>query len=156
VLRWPAGFSPGCSDVWARSEIVIDAAPAIVFWHLAAVSRWESIFSGVRDASVPDAGRGYLEPDREFEFKLDGLRLSAQVTEFMTGQRLAWSGQGIDIIAYQAWVISGDLGRSRVLAGFSARGAAAIAMREPDPRAAQQTLDRWAADLKAAAESVPR
>jgi len=130
-------------------------------WLGAGVSGWYRFFAGAGPARAgaaraPDPGRGYLEPDREFEFKLDGLRLSAQVTEFMTGQRLAWSGQGIDIIAYQAWVISGDLGRSRVLAGFSARGAAAIAMREPDPRAAQQTLDRWAADLKAAAESVPR
>lgn len=156
MLRWPAGFSPECSDVWARSEIAVDAAPAVVFSHLAAVSRWKSTFSGIRDARAPGAGCGYLATDREFEFELDGLRLSAQVTEFVAGQRLAWSGQGIDIIAYQAWVIAADLGRSRVLAGFSARGPAAIALREPDPGAAQRTLDRWAADLKSAAESVTR
>ncbi len=30
-LRWPAGFSPECSDVWARSELAISAPPAVVF-----------------------------------------------------------------------------------------------------------------------------
>ena len=153
MLRWPAGFSPECSDVWARSEMVIDAPSAVVFLQLIAVSRWESVFSGIRDARVPDTGRGCLEPDSEFGYEIDGLRLSAQVTEFSVGRRLAWSGQGIDITAYHAWVISADRRRSTVLAGFAARGAAAIALREPDPAAAQRTLDRWAADLKAAAEN---
>jgi len=152
VLRWPAGYSPECSDVWARSKMVIDAPPAVVFLQLITVSRWESVFSGIRDARVPDTGCGCLEPDSEFEFDIDGLRLCVHVSEFAVGSRLAWSGQGIDISAYQAWVVSGDPGRSRVLAGFAARGAAAIALRESDPRAAQRTLDQWVADLKTAAE----
>jgi len=153
VLRWPAGYSPECSDVWARSAMVIDATPAVVFWHLAAVSRWESTFSGIRVARVPDAGSGCLEPDSVFGYEIDSLCLSAQVTEFAVGRRLAWSGQGIDITAYHAWVISAGLRRTTVLAGFAARGAAAIALREPDPGAVQRTLDRWAADLKTAAEN---
>jgi len=152
VLRWPAGFSPGCADVWARSELVIEAAPAVVFWHLVAAPRWERTFSGLRDVRLAAPGRGCLEPDSEFGFEVDGLRLSAQVTEFVAGRRLAWVGQGIDITAYYAWVISAGRRRSAVLAGFAARGAAAIALREPDPGAARRTLDRWAADLKAAAE----
>jgi hypothetical protein len=156
ALRWPAGYSPGCSDVWARSDVVVEATPAVVFWHLAAVSRWESTFSGIRVARVPDAGSGCLEPDSVFEFDIEGLRLCARVIEFAAGRRLAWSGQGIDITAYHAWVISAGRRRSTVLAGFAARGAAAIALREPDPGAAQRTLDRWAADLKTAAESAPR
>jgi hypothetical protein len=152
TICWPPGFSPQCSDVWARSELIIEAMPAVVFSALASVSRWESMFSGIREVRLPDAGRGCLEPDRAFDFEIDGLRLSAQVTEFAVDRRLAWSGQGIDISTYHAWVISGGRRGSTVLAGFAARGAAAIALREPDPDAAQRTLDRWAADLKAAAE----
>ncbi len=153
-LRWPAGLSPGCSDVWACSELAVLAASGAVFARLITVSRWERDFSGIRDVRTPVAGRGYLEPDSEFEFELDGLRLCARVSEFVPSGRLAWSGQGIDITAYHAWVISGRLGRSQVLAGFAARGAAAIALRETDPGAAQRALDRWAADLKKAAESA--
>jgi len=158
VLRWPAGFSPECSDVWARSELIIQAPPAVVFSYLATAPRWGQHFSGLRGVRLLDPGRGRLEPDSMFGFELGDLRLSAQVTEFVDGCRLAWFSHGIDISAYHAWVISGDgdLGCSRVLAGFAARGAAAIALREPDPSAAQQTLDRWAADLKAAAESARR
>jgi hypothetical protein len=52
-------------------------------------------------------------------------------------------------------VISADRRLSTVLAGFAARGAAAIALREPDPGAPQRALDRWTADLKAAAERPP-
>lgn len=107
TLHWPAGFPPGCSDVWARSELAINAPPAVVF--------------------------------------------SCLVT---AGRRLAWSGQGIDISTYHAWVISGDSRASRALAGFAARGAAAIALRETGPGAAQRALDRWAADLRTAAEGV--
>jgi hypothetical protein len=74
----------------------------------------------------------------------------------VAGRRLAWSGQGIDISVYHAWVIAGNGGRSRVLAGWSARGAAAIALRETDPAAAQRMLDRWVTDLKTAAENARR
>ena len=153
-LRWPAGLSPGFSDVWARSELVVLAAPAVVFAPLVAVSRWERDFAGIQNVRIPAVSGGYLEMDSEFEFELDGLGLCAQVTEFTPGSRLAWSGQGIDITAYHGWVVSGHLGRSRVLAGFAARGAGAIALRETDLGAAQRTLDRWVADLRQAAESA--
>jgi hypothetical protein len=153
-LRWPAGLSPGCADVWACSEVVVLAAPPVVFSRLVTVSCWERDFPGIRNVRIPDAGRGYLEPDSEFEFELDRLRLCARVTEFVPGSRLAWSGQGIDISTYHAWAVSGELGRSRVLAGFAARGAGAIAMREPDPGTTQAMLDRWVADLRIAADSA--
>ena len=155
VLRWAAGFSPGWSDVWACSDLVVLAASAVVFSRLVTVSRWERDFSGIRNVRIPAGGRGYLEPDSEFEFELDGLRLCARVSEFAPSSRLAWSGQGIDISAYHEWVVSGDLGRSRVLADFAARGAAAIALRETDSGTVQARLDRWVADLKIAAESAP-
>ena len=150
TIGWPPGFSPECSDVWAHSELVIEAAAAVVFSHLIAVTRWEQDFSDIRE--VRPGCPGCLQPASVFDFEVDGLRLSAQVTEFVAGRRLAWSGQGIDISTYHAWVISGDQRRSAILAGFAARGAAAIALREPDPGAPRRTLDRWAADLKAAAE----
>ena len=102
-LRWPAGLSPGFSDVWARSELVVLAAPAVVFAPLVAVSRWERDFAGIQNVRIPAVSGGYLEMDSEFEFELDGLGLCAQVTEFTPGSRLAWSGQGIDITAYHGW-----------------------------------------------------
>lgn len=134
ALHWPAGFSPDCADAWARGEAAIRAARAAVFAHLVTVRG------------------GCLEPDSTFDLEIDGLRLGGQVTEFVAGYRLAWSGLGIDITTYHGWVIYGDLGRCRVLAGFAARGAAAIALREPDPGLPQRMLDRWVADLKSAAE----
>ena len=73
-----------------------------------------------------------LEPGGVFGFKIGGLRLDAQVCELVAGHRLAWSGLGVDISTYHAWVVSGDPGGTRVTAGFAARGAAAIALREPD------------------------
>ena len=151
-LRWPAGFSPECSDVWARSELAISAPPAVVFSCLVTAGCWERDFPGIRNARVLTAGHGDLAGGTAFEFEMDGLRLSAQVSDFVASRRLAWSGQGIDISTYHAWVISGGSGRTRTLAGFAARGAAAIALREPDPGAAQRALDRWAAGLKRAAE----
>jgi hypothetical protein len=153
-LRWPAGLSPGCSDVWACSELVVLATAPVVFSRLVTVSFWERDFSCIRHVHSPAPGRGCLEPDSEFQFELDGLRLSARVSEFVPGSRLAWSGQGIDISTYHAWAVSGELGRSRVLAGFAARGAGAIAMREPDPGTTQAMLDRWVADLRIAADSA--
>ena len=181
ALRWPAGFSPECSDVWARSELVINAPPVVVFSRLVAADCWERDFRDIRDVRIlagadedgghedgghQDLAGGHqdLGGDTVFEFEMDGLRLSAQVSDFAAGRRLAWSGQGIDIITYHAWVISsGSSGSSassassgsstsRALAGFAARGAAAIALRETGPGAAQRALDRWTLDLKTAAE----
>lgn len=155
VLRWPAGFSPAFSDVCARRALVIDAPPSAVFSRLVTVSQWERDFSAIRDARLLTAGHERLEPGSAFRFEIDGLRLDAQVSEFVAGSRLAWFGLGIDIAVYHAWVVSGELVTSRVVAGFAARGAAAIALREPDPGGSQRTLDRWLADLKAAAQSRP-
>jgi hypothetical protein len=141
--------------MWARSELVINAPPVVVFSRLVQARYWERDFRDVRNVGILTGGHGDLAGDTAFEFELDGLRLSAQICDFEAGRRLAWSGQGIDISTYHAWVISGDSSAARALAGFAARGAAAIALRETDPGAAQRALDRWAADLKAAAEVRP-
>jgi hypothetical protein len=98
----------------------------------------------------------YLATAGRWAEDFSGLHLDVQVIEFVASRRLAWSGQGIDISVYHAWVIAGNGGRSRVLAGWSARGAAAIALRETDPAAAQRMLDRWVTDLKTAAENARR
>ena len=116
--------------------------------------RWERDFPGIRNVRILTGGHEDLAKDTAFEFEMDGLRLSAQVSDFAAGRRLAWSGQGIDISTYHAWVISGGSSRSYALAGFAARGAAAIALRETDPGAVQRALHRWAAALKGAAESA--
>jgi hypothetical protein len=151
-IRWPAGFSPECSDAWADGELVINAAPAIVFSHLVTAGRWEHDFSGIRKVRVLTPGHDRLEADSTFEFEMDGLRVCAQVTDFVACSRLAWFGQGIDISVYHAWAITRDLDRSRVAAGFAARGAAAIALREANPDAPRRALGTWVAGLKAAAE----
>jgi hypothetical protein len=154
VLRWPAGFSPRCADAWARSEQVVKAEPADVFSHLITPRHWERDFSGVRNVRFLASGHGFLEPDSEFEFEVDGHRLEARVIELADG-RLAWSGQGIDISVYHAWLVFGGPGRSSaVLTGFAARGAAAVALTEPDPGRTHAMLDRWAHDLKKAAEGT--
>ncbi|MGN9842019.1 SRPBCC family protein [Nonomuraea sp. H19] len=152
VLRWPTGFSPGFSDLWARSGIVIDAPPEAVFRLLVAIGQWGRAFPGIRRARLSETGQGRLEPDSEFTFEFAGLRLRARVSEAVGGSRLAWSGQGIDISIHHEWVLTAASGGTRVLVGFSARGPAAIALRESDAGAAQDAIDRWIIDLKEAAE----
>ena len=56
ALRWPAGFSPGYSDVWARSELVIIAPPDVVFSRLVTAGRWERDFPGLRNVRVLTGG----------------------------------------------------------------------------------------------------
>lgn len=155
ALRWPAGFSPGCADAWARSQLVVKADPADVFSRLITPRHWERDFSGIRNIRFPASGHGLLTPDSEFEFEVDGLRLAARVIGSADG-RLAWIGQGTDISVYHAWLVSGGPGKSSaVLTGFAARGAAAVALTEPDPGRTQAMLDRWVRDLKEAAECRP-
>jgi hypothetical protein len=156
VLHWPAAFSARWSDAWARSQLAIKAEPADVFSRLNTLGHWERDFSGIRNVRFPASGPGCLEPDSEFEFEVDGVRLEARVVESagveLGGGRLAWSGQGTDISVYHAWVVFVGPGRSVVLTGFAARGAAAVALTEPDPGRTQGMLDRWARDLRQAAE----
>jgi hypothetical protein len=152
ALRWPAGFSPRCADAWARSRLVIKADPAVVFSRLVTPGHWERDFSGIRNVRFPAPGDGFLELDSEFEFVVDGLRLDARVIDLADG-RLAWFGQGTDISVYHAWLVSAGPGRSSaVLTGFAARGAAAVALTEPDPGRTHALLARWVRDLKKAAE----
>ena len=151
VLRWPAGLSPGFSDLSAHSEVLVRAAPSTVFSLLIGAANWERVFSCVRPIQAPGASCGVVGPGTEFAFEFAGLRLSARVTEFVASYRLAWAAQGIDITMYQSWVISGGPGRFRVQAAVAARGAAAISLREAGPGATQAALDTWVAELKTAA-----
>jgi len=154
ALRWPAGFSPRCADAWARTERVVKAHPADVFSRLITPRHWERDFSGIRNFRFPASGHGFLEPDSEFEFEVDGLRVEARVIELADG-RLAWFGQGTDISVHHVWLVSSGPGKSSaVLTGFAARGAAAVALTEPDPDRTHAMLDRWVRDLKKAAEGT--
>jgi len=154
ALRWPAGFSPRYADAWARSELIAKADPADVFSRLIAPCHWQRDFSGIRNVRFPASGHGFLEPDSEFDFEVHGLRLEARVIELADG-RLAWFGLGIDISVYNVWLVSSGPGRSSaVLTGFAARGAAAVALTEPDPGRAHAMLDRWVRDLKDAVEGT--
>ncbi|HXW78889.1 MAG TPA: hypothetical protein VEJ84_05290 [Acidimicrobiales bacterium] len=134
--------------------MAVEAAPGLIFALLITPGRWEHDFSVIRKVRVAPPGGAALGPDSEFEFETNELRLYAQVIEFVADSRLAWSGQGTDISAYQAWVISGQATTPQVRAGFAARGAAAIALRETSVGGAQRTLDRWLADLRIAAETA--
>ena len=149
LARW---LFPGCSDVWARSELVILAPAAVVFAHLVTAGRWERDFPGLRNVRVLTGGHEDLAEDTAFEFEMDGLRLTAQVSDFAAGR--GWPGRARESTSARTTrgFSPASVSRSRALAGFAARGAAAIALRETDPGAAQRTLDRWAGGLKAAAE----
>jgi hypothetical protein len=129
-LHWPPGYSPALADLWARGEAVVEVAPVTVLAHLAT------------------ALGAHLAAGSEFAVAFEGLRLDARVTEYADGRRFAWFGLGVDISVFHGWVVTGDRGRSRVLTGLAARGAAAIELREADPLAARRVVDHRLADLR--------
>jgi uncharacterized protein YndB with AHSA1/START domain len=113
-MKWPAGFEPGNSWVYARNEIAI-AAPAERVWRwLIRAARWPDWYSNSANVrflcgSAPDLAAG-----AEFQWKTFGATIRSKVIVFEPPHELGWDARGV-LRAYHGWLIEPGPGGCRVV-----------------------------------------
>ena len=113
-MKWPSGFEPENSSVYARNEIAI-AAPAERVWRwLIRAARWPDWYSNSRNVKFL-RGRGPdLAPGSEFQWKTFGATIRSRVIVFEPPHELGWDAQGV-LRAYHGWLIEPDSDGCRVV-----------------------------------------
>ncbi|MGH6881505.1 SRPBCC family protein [Hypericibacter sp.] len=152
-MRWPAGFSPGQTDLYARNEVFIDATGTTVWWHLVAAQKWPSWYPNSHELRIAGDRTGMLQPDSRFEFFTFGLHIDARMAEFAPESRLGWFGKGDGLEAFHRWRLVRVPKGCQVVTEWTAKGPRAMAMGKRDPDAIRKGHDLWLRNLKTISET---
>ncbi|MBV9108809.1 MAG: SRPBCC domain-containing protein [Gemmatimonadetes bacterium] len=115
MIRWPERYHPDVAPVHVRNEIV-SPAPAEALWAwLVRAALWPSWYPNSSrmeflEGDPPDLALGTL-----FRWRTFGVTITSRVVEFVPGERIAWSADGMGVDAYHAWLLQPAEGGTRVL-----------------------------------------
>jgi hypothetical protein len=113
-MKWPPGFEPKNSSVYACNEIAI-AAPAERIWRwLIRAARWPDWYSNSRNVKFLSGCEPDLFPGTEFQWKTFGATIRSKVIVFDPPRELGWDARGL-LRAYHGWLIESDGDECRVV-----------------------------------------
>jgi hypothetical protein len=103
-IPWPEEFAPSRAPIHVRNELEIAAPPSTAWAWLIRASDWPSWYANSRDVRIEGGARD-LGPGVTFRWKTFGVSLISRVEEFVPIERLAWTGRGIGVWVYHAWLL---------------------------------------------------
>jgi hypothetical protein len=103
-IRWPDGFDPAHTDLFAHNAVVINAPAMSVWAKLIAAAAWPTWYSNASDIVITDPS-GQLGEDVTFNWTTFGLKIASKVAEFAPYARLSWFGDGDQLRAYHSWLL---------------------------------------------------
>jgi uncharacterized protein YndB with AHSA1/START domain len=113
-MKWPSGFEPENSSVYARNEIAI-AAPAERVWRwLIRAARWPDWYSNSGRVKFLSGPEPDLAAGTEFRWKTFGAIVRSKVLVFEPPHELGWDARGV-LRAYHGWLIEPATNGCRVV-----------------------------------------
>ncbi len=103
-MKWPSGFEPENSSVYARNEIAIAAPPERVWRWLIRAARWPEWYSNSANVKFLSGAAPDLAPGTEFQWKTFGANVRSKVIVFEPPHELGWDARGV-LSAYHGWLI---------------------------------------------------
>ena len=94
-MKWPAGFEPDNSSVYARNEIAIDAPPERIWRWLIRAAKWPEWYSNSANVNFLRGNPPDLSPDTEFKWKTFGATVTSRVIAFEPSHELGWDARGV-------------------------------------------------------------
>ena len=89
-MKWPAGFEPGQSSVFAHNQIAIAAPPDRVWRWLIRAARWPDWYTNSSNVTFLSAGPPDLAPGIRFRWKTFGATITSRVLVFEPPRELGW------------------------------------------------------------------
>jgi hypothetical protein len=115
AMKWPPGFEPDKSSVYAHNEIAIAAPRERVWRWLIRAAQWPQWYSNSDNVNFLRGNPPDLAPDAEFKWKTFGATITSRVIVFEPARELGWDAHGI-LNAYHGWLLEPDNGGgSRVI-----------------------------------------
>jgi len=113
-VKWPVGFEPNRSSVFAHNEITIAAAPDRVWRWLVRAARWPEWYSNSADVTFLSGNSPDLAAGTQFRWKTFGASVTSRVIVFDPPRELGWDAHGV-LSAYHGWLIEPDGAGCRVI-----------------------------------------
>ena len=106
-MKWPTGFEPDNSSVFAHNEIAIAASPERVWRWLIRAANWPQWYSNSANVTFLSGASPDLASDTEFRWKTFGATVTSRVIVFDAPHELGWDARGV-LTAYHGWIIEPD------------------------------------------------
>ena len=92
-MKWPPGFEPDNSSVFAHNEIAIAAPPERVWRWLIRAANWPQWYSNSANVTFLSGASPDLALDTEFRWKTFGAMVTSRVIVFDAPHELGWNNQ---------------------------------------------------------------
>lgn len=120
-FTWPERFSPGEARLHVSNARDMAATVESVWSHLVAAPLWTSWFPSATGVKLP-GGSDRLASGMRFTWSQAGVRLDAQVREFVACRRIAWLATSPWIQAYHTWDLAPSARGCSVVTDETQRG----------------------------------
>jgi hypothetical protein len=115
AIVWPPRYDPGTAPVHVRNEILL-AAPCDAAWAwLIRAALWPVWYPNASRVTFLSGPAPDLAAATRFRWKTFGVTIDSTVTEYVPGQRIAWTAKGFGVDAYHAWLFTPGPDGCRVL-----------------------------------------
>lgn len=151
-INWPDRYAPGGVAAHVSNEIVVKAAPGVVWAWLVRAGDWPDWYPNSSNVRIEGGGPN-LRPGVAFSWRTFGVSVACTVREFVPYERIAWDGAGLLIDIYHAWLVTPQPGGCHVLTEENQHGLAARAQAIFMPRRMFTGHQLWLERLKAKAEA---
>ncbi|HXW83851.1 MAG TPA: SRPBCC domain-containing protein [Candidatus Binataceae bacterium] len=106
-MKWPEGFDPESSPVFAHNEILIATTAERVWRWLIRAANWPAWYSNSSNIQFLSAPGPELAAGTEFRWKTFGATVTSRVMVFDPPRELGWDARGL-LRAYHGWEIIPD------------------------------------------------
>ena len=104
-ITWPDALLPAQASVFVSNELIIPTPAAAIWPWLIRAELWPNWYPNSADIHFLSHAGPDLRDRSRFRWRSFGISITSKVREFVPGQRLAWSTQGIGLDAYHAWLL---------------------------------------------------
>jgi len=105
AIRWPDEHTPANSAFVAVNELQMPARPDIIFAWLRRPDLWPSYYSNARFVKHLEGPWPEVELGSRFRWFTFGVLVVSEITEFVPGERLAWSAKELGASGHHGWVL---------------------------------------------------
>ena len=151
-IRWPTGFEPGASPIFAHNEIVLRSSCEVVWQRLVAVEDWPNWYRHASDTHI--VGAKQLGAGGTFTWRVFGRLFTAKLDVFEPNRRLYWYGKGAesDARTYHTWLLAKAPTGCKVVTEEVSIGASSVVFRARNPDGLHRAHDEWLDQLRAVTE----
>src|SRR5262245_52803010 len=106
MIYWPTRFDPQRAPVHVLNRLTVAAPSETVWAWLIRAERWPEWYPNAHEVRIAEGKGPDLAPGVRFTWRTFGVSLVSQVEEFVPYERIAWSGKGLGVDVYHAWLLT--------------------------------------------------